>query len=189
MTLELLKKSLLEAPVMKRGNYSYFIHPITDGVPELKPELLEEVVNEMKKRIEKCGKIDKIITIEALGVPLATALCLKMNIPFVIIRKRPYGLPNEIVIEQETGYSKSKLYVNDVKKSDKVVIVDDVLSTGGTLKGVLSALNKIGADIKGVFIAINKGNSLEDIKNKYNIKIDILANVEIINDKIIIKKI
>jgi len=41
--LERLKKSLLEAPIFKRGSYNYFIHPITDGVPEVRPELIREV--------------------------------------------------------------------------------------------------------------------------------------------------
>lgn len=189
MTLEILKKSLIEAPIVKRGDYSYFIHPITDGVPELRPELLEEVASEMKTRIEKCGDIDKIITIEALGIPLATALSLKMNIPFVIIRKRSYNLPNEVVIAQETGYSKSKLYINDIRKNDRIVIVDDVLSTGGTLRAVLSALTNIGIDLKGVFIAVNKGNAAEKIMEDFDVKIDVIVDVEVVDGKIILKNI
>ena len=62
--LERLKKSLLEAPVFKRGEYNYFIHPITDGVPEVRPELIREVtghivriadmdVDKMKKAARK----------------------------------------------------------------------------------------------------------------------------------------
>ena len=43
--LDRLKKSLLEAPVFKRGSYNYFIHPITDGVPEIRPDLIREVVS------------------------------------------------------------------------------------------------------------------------------------------------
>jgi adenine phosphoribosyltransferase len=61
------------------------------------------------------NKIDKIVTMEAMGIPLATALSLKLKIPFVIIRKRTYGLPGEIDVEQITGYSKSKLYINGLK--------------------------------------------------------------------------
>ena len=93
MNLWILKKSLQEAPVVKRGDYHYVIHPITDGIAEIKPELLDEVTDEMQIRIERCGRIDKIVTMEAMGIPLATALSLDMNIPFTIIRKRKYGLP------------------------------------------------------------------------------------------------
>ena len=189
MTLEILKKSLLEAPIVKKGDYSYVVHPITDGVPEIKPELLNEVVDDLQNRIKKCGKIDKIVTIEAMGIPLATALSSKMNIPFAIIRKRSYGLPGEYEIEQKTGYSKSNLYINGLEKGNKIVIVDDVLSTGGTLKAIIIALKKIGVINKGIFIAINKGNVAKKLMDDFKINIESIANIEVIGDKVIIKKI
>ena len=171
MSLEQFKKSLEKAPIIKKGDYSYIVHPITDGIPEIKPELLREVTSEMKKHIEKCGLIDKIVTIEAMGIPLATAVSLDMNIPFTIIRKRKYGLPGEVCVEQQTGYSTSKLYVNGLKKGDDVVIVDDVLSTGGTLKAVLSVLKDIGVNVKGVIVAVDKGECAEEIRNEFGIRV------------------
>ena len=188
MSLEHLKKSLEEAPVVKKGEYSYVIHPITDGVPEIKPELLEEVTCEMQKLIEeKCGQIDKIVTMEAMGIPLATALSLNMGIPFTIIRKRKYGLSDEVSVEQVTGYSKSKLYINGLKKGEKVVIVDDVLSTGGTLKAVITALKQIGVIIEGVFIAVDKGNVARKIMEESNLSITALVNVDVIDGKVVTK--
>lgn len=187
MTLKILKKSLIEAPVVKKEDYFYVVHPITDGIPEIKPKLLIEVVHEMQDRIEKCGEINKIVTIEAMGIPLATALSLRIKIPFVIIRKRSYGLPGEYVVEQKTGYSKSNLYINGLKKGDKIVIVDDVLSTGGTLKAVLSELKRIGVEIKGVFIAVNKGEVVEKLMDESKIHIDIIVNIDIEDGKVVIK--
>jgi adenine phosphoribosyltransferase len=187
MSNEILKKTLLEAPVVKKGDYHYVVHPITDGVPEIKMELLDEVVNEMRKLIKKCGEIDKIVTMEAMGIPLASLLSLKMNLPFTIIRKRSYGLPNEVSVEQITGYSKSKLYINGLKKDDKIVIVDDVLSTGGTLRAVLTALGKMGVIIQGVFIAVDKGNVAEKINQEYEIVINTLVNIDVIDGKVVIK--
>ena len=189
MSLTTLKKSLLDAPIVKKGDYSYVIHPITDGVPEIKSELLNEVIDEMHKRIQKCGTFDKIVTIEAMGIPLASALSLKMNVPFVIIRKRSYGLSRETKVEQKTGYSKSNLYINGLNKGDRVIIVDDVLSTGGTLSAILSTLLDLGVIIKGIFIVVNKGKETEKILEKFNIDIDILTNIEVVDEKVIIKKI
>jgi adenine phosphoribosyltransferase len=189
MVLEELKKSLLKSPVVKKKDYYYVVHPITDGVPEISPKLLNEVVNEMYERISKYGKIEKIVTMEAMGIPLATSLSNKMNIPFVIIRKRSYGLPGEYVVKQKTGYSKSNLYINGLKKGDNIIIVDDVLSTGGTLKVVLTALRKIGVNINGIFIAVDKGNVAENIMQEYNIKIDVLATINVTDGKVLIKNI
>lgn len=187
MSLDILKKSLKEAPIVKKGDYHYVVHPITDGIPEIKTELLNEIVCEMQKRIEKCGPVDKIVTMEAMGIPLATALSLNMDIPFTIIRKRKYGLPDEISVEQVTGYSKSKLYINGLEKGDKIVIVDDVISTGGTLRAVISVLKKIGVIIKGVFIAVDKGNIARKIMGESKITIDTLVNIDIIDGKVVIK--
>jgi adenine phosphoribosyltransferase len=184
MSLELLKQSLLEAPVVKKKDYWYVVHPITDGVPEINPALLSEIANEMYKRIKECGEIDKIVTIEAMGIPIATALSQKMNLPFNIIRKRSYGLTGEVNIKQVTGYSKSELFINGLKKGDKIVIVDDVLSTGGTLKAVVSKINEIDVDIKGVFIAINKGDIVKNILKNFKIDLNILVTIKVEDGKV-----
>jgi len=187
MSVEKLQQSLKEAPIVKKGKYNYVVHPITDGVPWITPELLNEVTDEMQKRITQCGKIDKIVTMEAMGIPLAAALSLKMNIPFTIIRKRAYGLPEEVSVEQVTGYSKTQLHINGLKKGDTIVIVDDVLSTGGTLRAVLSVLKTMDIAIKGVFIAVDRGNVAENIAKESDVPIDALVEIDIVDGETIIK--
>jgi len=141
----------------------------------------------MQKFIEKCGQIDKIVTMEAMGIPLATILSLNMNIPFTIIRKRKYDFFNEVSVEQTTGYSNSKLHINGLKKGDKIVIVDDILSTGGTLRAVLTALKKMDVVIKSVFIAVNKGKVANEIMDEFNVPVITLVNIDIIDGRVAIK--
>ena len=187
MSIEHLKKSLYEAPIVKKGDYDYVIHPITDGVPYITPELLKEVSDEMKKHIKKYGKFKRIVTMEAMGIPLASALSLDLGIPFTIIRKREYGLPGEVSVEQVTGYSKSKLYINGLQKGDKIVIVDDVLSTGGTLRAVLSVFKKMSVNVIGVFIAINKGSHIQEISKEFNVPITSIVDIDVVNGEVVIK--
>jgi adenine phosphoribosyltransferase len=187
MSLKHLEKSLYEAPIVKKGEYDYVIHPITDGVPFITPELLREVTDAMKKHIKKCGRFDRIVTMEAMGIPLASALSLDLGIPFTIIRKRQYGLPGEVSVEQVTGYSKSKMYVNGLKKGDTVILVDDVLSTGGTLKAILYVLKEIGVQVKGVFIAVYKGTCKEQIMKEYTIPITTIVDIDVVEGKVHIK--
>ncbi len=187
MSLKHLEKSLYEAPIVKKGEYDYVIHPITDGVPYVTPELLKEVTDEMRKHIRKCGKFDRIVTMEAMGIPLASALSLDLGIPFTIIRKRQYGLPGEVSVEQVTGYSKSKMYVNGLKKGDTVILVDDVLSTGGTLKAVLYVLKEIGVIVKGVFIAVYKGTCKEELAKIYGIPITTIVDIDVVEGKVLIR--
>lgn len=186
--LDLLKKTLLDAPVVKKGDYHYVIHPITDGIPHISSQLLDEVTQEMQRRItENTTKVDKIVTMEAMGIPLASVLSLKMRVPFTIIRKREYGLPDEISVEQITGYSKSNLFINGLKKDETIVIVDDVLSTGGTLRAVLSALKKIRVNVQGVFIAVDKGGCAAEISTNYGVPIDILIKISVKDGKVVLE--
>jgi adenine phosphoribosyltransferase len=189
MNMDILKKSLENATIVNKADYQYVIHPLTDGIPEIKPNLLEEVTNKIFNIVKKYDTIDKIVTIEAMGIPLASVLSLKMNIPFSIIRKRKYGLKNEVCVQQETGYSKSKLYLNGFKSGEKIIIVDDVLSTGGTLKTVLKTLFKIGVIVKCVVIVIDKGDSVPEIIEKNNIDIYTITKISVKNGKLIIRKI
>ena len=175
--LERLKRSLLEAPIVMRGNYAYFIHPISDGVPELKPELIREVVTNILKIAEL--DVDKIVTIEAMGIHVGTALSLATDIPLVILRKRKYELPGEIAVHQITGYSKGELYLNGIEKGDRVLIVDDVISTGGTMIATIRALERAGAEIKDIVAVIERGDGAEKVRETgYNIKTLVKIDVD-----------
>jgi len=189
MSLKLFKKSLAESLVINKNGYQYMINPLTDGIPSLDPSLLNEVACEMYKHIKKTGNFDKIVTLEAMGIHLASLLSLKTNKPFTIIRKKQYNLPGEITINQVTGYSKSKLYLNGFKKDENIIIIDDILSTGGSVKSVLSAFKKIGVNVKGIFVAVDKGNASAEIKKEYKIDIKALASIDIINGKVVIKNL
>ena len=182
--LDRLKKSLIEAPIFKRGEYKYFIHPITDGVPEVKPDLIREVVTHIIRTADL--DVDKIVTIEAMGIHIGTALSLFTDIPLVIIRKRKYGLPGEIEVSQVTGYSKGDLFLNGISPGDRVIVVDDVISTGGTALATLGALDAAGAETKDVIAVIERNNGAEMLRSKgYNIKTLIKIDVDETGVKII----
>ncbi|RLF49542.1 MAG: adenine phosphoribosyltransferase, partial [Thermoplasmata archaeon] len=116
-------------------------------------------------------------------------ISLKLRKPFTIIRKREYGLPGEISVEQVTGYSKSKLFINGLEKGDKIAIVDDVLSTGGTLRAVLKALREKDIDVRIVVIAIDKGTTAREIEKEFGVPVVSLASIEVGENETIIKSI
>lgn len=184
MKLTKLITSLKQSPIVKKGNYYYVIHPITDGVPQITPELLKEVTQAMKQEISKLTPFDKLVTIEAMGIPLASTLSLEMDIPFSIIRKRSYDLPNERMVAQQTGYSKSTLFINGLNENDSIVIVDDVLSTGGTIKAVLQTLKEMKVIVKGVFIAVDKGNIAKSLSEETQVPIHSLVHICVSNGNV-----
>ncbi len=173
MALEALKASLTESPIVKRGDYDYMVHPVTDGIPKVEPKILKEIADAMAE----IGNMDcdVIVTIEALGIPLATALSMRTGKPFNIVRKRMYGLPGEVNLSQVTGYSKSSLFINGLKAGDRVVIVDDVVSTGGTLWALVEALKSMQVRI-----------AEHEIERKIGHPIKTLVKVEVVDDKIVL---
>ncbi len=181
--LDRLKESLLNAPVIKRGDYYYFIHPITDGVPELRSDLIREVSAYIIKIANM--DLDKIVTIEAMGIHIGTALSLLTDIPLVIIRKKKYDLPGEIVINQSTGYSEDKLYMNGIFKGDKVLIVDDVISTGGTMQATINAIEIAGAEIKDIVVVISRGEGEQKIKERGH-PLKVLVRVDVSEGNVIL---
>ena len=185
-SLQRLKESLLAAPVIWKGEYPYFIHPLTDGVPRLDPSVLTAVVKIIETSVE-WQSIDLILGIEAMGLPLTSPLSMRNNRPQVVVRKRSYGLEGEIAIDQSTGYSKGAMYLNDIKENERVLIVDDVLSTGGTLDAIIQGVEAIGADIQSVIVVVEKGPGLQKLQKKYpHIKISSIVRLEMDEGKVVL---
>ncbi|AFK19983.1 purine phosphoribosyltransferase family protein [Haloferax mediterranei ATCC 33500] len=174
--MQQLEQSLHEAPIIDKDGYHYLVHPISNGVPMLDPELLREVVIGISRVADL--DVDKIVAPEAMGIHIATALSLQTDIPLVVIRKREYGLDGEVALHQTTGYSESEMYINDVEEGDRVLIVDDLLSTGGTLAAICDALDDIGADISDIVVAIRKvgETALDDTDYEATSLIDITVD-------------
>ncbi|MFB6123869.1 MAG: hypoxanthine/guanine phosphoribosyltransferase [Haloferacaceae archaeon] len=181
--MDQLRQSLLDAPIIEKGDYQYFVHPVSDGVPMLRPELLREIVIKIIRKAD-LEDIDKIVTPAAMGIHISTAVSLMTDIPLVVIRKRQYGLDGEVSLAQQTGYSESEMYINDVEAGDRVLVLDDVLSTGGTMKAILDALSHIGAEVIDVVAVIKKAgpNELDDAD--YSVKT--LINVDVVDGEVVI---
>ncbi len=181
--MKLLRESLLNAPVIMKGSYPYFIHPLTDGIPQIDPAVLKDAVNEIIKVID-IDSFDKILTIEAMGLPLGVALSMELTKPMSVVRKRPYGLPGEVEVEQHTGYSTGKMYINSITSEDRLLLVDDVLSTGGTMIAVVEGLHRIGAKISDIVVVVNKNRNIEEIEHRIGHKIKAIVNIEIVDKKV-----
>lgn len=176
MMLEKLKESVNECPVVDMGDYHYFIHPLSDGLPLVEQELLHEVVSAVKKRA--CLKCDYILTAQSMGFPLAAALSMETGLPYKFIRKREYGLDDEVSIDQTTGYSESEMFLNFVEEGDEVFLIDDVLSTGGTLRAIIETLQDLNVEICDVMVVFEKVGVKEELEEELGVKIKSLLKVK-----------
>jgi adenine phosphoribosyltransferase len=184
MALERLRASLKDSPVVRFGDYEYFVHPITDGIPLGRPEVLDEVLTDLA-RIGNWSRCDKIVTAESMGFPLAAGLSLRVGKPYVFIRKRKYGLPGEVSLRQTTGYAKTDMFINNIEPGDRVVFVDDVISTGGTLRAIVNALRKLGAEVTDVLIVFEKTKEKTRMEKELGLKIKTLLRVDVVQGQLV----
>lgn len=116
----------------------------------------------LRMSVEKMGEpflnkgITKIIGIESRGFIFGMPIAYYMNLPFIPIRK-PGKLPSEIEsmeYELEYGTDKIEIHKDSLIAEDKVLIVDDLLATGGTMEAAVKLVEKCGAEVAGISFLI-----------------------------------
>lgn len=101
-------------------------------------------------------KIDTVISIESRGFIFGSALSYALGAGFVPIRKEgklPYR-KFQAAYELEYGRAVVEIHADAIKKNARVIIVDDVLATGGTVQAAIDLVNKFGAKIVGIYFLI-----------------------------------
>jgi len=95
------------------------------------------------------NKIDKVAGIEARGFILGGAVAHQVSAGFVPIRKKG-KLPHttvRIAYSLEYGLDEMEMHVDAVKPGERVILIDDLIATGGTAEGAVKLLRQIGADV------------------------------------------
>jgi len=182
--LTVLQDSLRGAPIIWKGEYPYFIHPISDGIPRMEAEVLRATRDLIVSMVD-WSQIDLIVSVEAMGLPLLAAVGEATGKPTVVIRKRSYGMEGEVRVDVSTGYSSSTAYINDISSGERILVVDDVISTGGTLEPLLEKLEGMGVVLQDVIVAIEKGDGRERLsKERPDWPIRTLARIDIVDGKV-----
>jgi adenine phosphoribosyltransferase len=142
-----LKKLIREVPDFpKKGILFYDITTLLKdrvGFATLIDALSEHYLN---------AKIDSVLAIEARGFIFGPALAYRLNAGFVPIRK-PGKLPAETVkwnYELEYGIDTLEIHKDAVTPGQRVIIVDDLLATGGTANACVQLARSLGAEIAGL---------------------------------------
>jgi len=127
----------------------------------------KESINEMAKFC-KGKKIDMIAGVEARGFIFGGALAYKLGIGFVPVRKKgklPYKT-HRVTYDLEYGTDTLEVHTDAIKKGMRVLIVDDLLATGGTVGAVVKMTKKLKAKIVGILFLIE----LVDLKGRDKLK-------------------
>lgn len=118
-------------------------------------KVFSELIDALGEPFRDSG-IAKVAGIEARGFTLATPVAERLGAGFIPIRK-PGKLPFETVREEyELEYGKDvlEIHTDAVEPGEKVLIVDDVIATGGTAAAAVRLLRRIGAEVVGLSVFI-----------------------------------
>ena len=112
------------------------------------PDGLREAINIFAERY-KDMKIDKIAAIESRGFLIGAPLAYLLNIGLVLIRK-PGKLPAETIKQDyklEYGSDQIEIHIDAIKEGERVLIVDDLIATGGTVEAAVKLVQKIKGEV------------------------------------------
>lgn len=149
---------------------------------------LLEMGREIARLYEGAG-VNKILTIETSGIPIAFAAAQFMNVPVVFVKKNKSGnISDKVFSSRVESFTKKNVYDAVVSKEflgkeDKVLVIDDFLAKGNALNGLMDILHQAGAELIGCAIAIEKGfqGGGDELRAK-GIRVDSLAIVESMTD-------
>ena len=108
----------------------------------------QEVINVFYEKL-KNEKIDKVIGIESRGFIFGAPLAYKLNVGFVPIRKKG-KLPGETIsvnYDLEYGTDQIEMHTDALQKEERVILIDDLIATGGTALAAIELINKMEAEI------------------------------------------
>ena len=127
-------------------------------------DLMEQLINDYS--------FDAIAGIESRGFIFASVLAYKMNLRFLPIRK-PGKLPAKTVSEEyalEYGTDRVEIHADALKQGQKVLLIDDLLATGGTAQASCRLIERLGAKVEAVLFLVELGFlNGRDLLKEYNV--------------------
>lgn len=167
----LIKNNVREIPDWPKKGVNF-----KDITPLLQDKKLFKIIIEALARPYVGKKIDKIVGIDARGFIFAAAMAYKLGAGLAIVRKKG-KLPHKTISQKyslEYASNIIEIHKDAIKLGEKIIIVDDVLATGGTMKAAIGLVKKLKGKIESIDFLIEL-SFLHGRKNLKNYKLRALA--------------
>ncbi len=149
--MENLRKLIREVPDFPKPGINFY--DITTLL--IDPDGLKDTIDALAALCPD-GKIDTVIGVESRGFIFAVPLALRIGAGFIPVRK-PKKLPAEkvsISYDLEYGQDTLEMHKDAVGKGHKVLIVDDLLASGGTARAVVDLVESVGGEIAALLFVV-----------------------------------
>lgn len=148
MSVEMLDKNIRRIPDFPKPGILFY--DITSVL--VNPESFKYVIDQMVS-IYKDKKIDAVAGVESRGFIFAAPFAEKLGIPLILIRKKGKlpGDTYECSYSLEYGTATVEVHKADIKKGQNILVVDDLIATGGTLAAAKNLIEQGGAEVTDFF--------------------------------------
>lgn len=183
--LDRIRKSFIGKQIyLDKNGYPYSLFTLTDFFPPMEPTLIEDMADLLVHYGDFEG-IDLIVSeADRGGGPLTHAISRRTHIPYTLANWYPTGSPGELEVKASVGFSgKGTIFLNGIKKGQHVILVDDLLSSGGTALSLIKAAIKGGAVVEQALFVAEKVSMLGREKLEKNYSIPILSLVKFIAER------
>lgn len=166
---EKIAQALVDANVMKFGKFVLAsgrespVYVDIRVVPSY-PKSFQTVIDELSNLIENLG-IDVIAGAETAGIPLAAAIALKLKKPMVYVRKRPKGYGTDSKIE------------GVLNKGQKVILIDDMMTNGGSKIKFIDGVRATSAEIEHIAIVLDREQGGKELLDENGVKVNALITL------------
>ena len=119
-------------------------------------DAFKNCIDEMSKILNKLN-YDKIAAIESRGFIFASPLSYNLSKPYILLRKKD-KLPAEkysVDFELEYGKSTLEIHKDSISSKEKIIVIDDLIATGGTAEAAAKLIEKSGGKVSGFIFVIN----------------------------------
>jgi adenine phosphoribosyltransferase len=115
------------------------------------PEAFREVIDQMAGQVE-AGEVDLVVGMESRGFIFSAPLAYQLNAGFVPVRKLGKLPAETLEVEYDLEYGTATLEIHRdaIERGQRVLIVDDLLATGGTVLGTIELVQRLGGEIAGL---------------------------------------
>ncbi|MDP8012853.1 MAG: phosphoribosyl-AMP cyclohydrolase, partial [Nanoarchaeota archaeon] len=134
--------------------YKYILNPITENVPPPSTRVMSFLADTIDSVTR--DDFDKVLVPESFGLPIATLVAERKGKPMSIVRKRNLGDEPLSRVDYASGYEKGTYYIYGISEGESVLLIDDAISTGGTVEAIISELQKFKVDVVDVAVSMSK---------------------------------
>jgi adenine/guanine phosphoribosyltransferase-like PRPP-binding protein len=152
---KLVIKAFDDQPLIQYGKYKFLVNPLTEQIPATSAKLLQAATDWIVAEGD-FNQATKIGGEEDKGAILVAATSLATGLPFGLARWYPAGLEGQVSVDFEMEYASGQLFLNGIEENDKVILVDDMISTGGTMLALIEAVQLAKGKIVDIICVAEK---------------------------------